>query len=213
MWREMPPQVHTRCTLDRPTCTRTTGEFGEFQQTARNLETQRQTKLLTVTAYQKLGLRSRFQGFGLFAKTPLCAPRYLDPKRTRKRNVWLVVRVKSYICVCVSRLRAVCTNSPLFVLFTNQQSVAEVWRWTHLHKRANAQPRATTKTNSAKRIMALGFTLQKLMQNMEIVTHQNWRGVSPEHSGWLNSVSSLAGLLCEPMGRQITFSRPGCSGC
>ncbi len=42
---------------------------GDFEQTARNLETQTQTELLTITAYQKLGLRLRFQGCGLFAQT------------------------------------------------------------------------------------------------------------------------------------------------
>ncbi len=42
---------------------------GEFQQTARSLETQTQTQLLTITAYQKLRLRLRFQSCGLFAKT------------------------------------------------------------------------------------------------------------------------------------------------
>ncbi len=43
----------------------------------------------------------------------VCAPRYLDAKRKRKPNFWLAVIVKGDVCVCVSRLRAVCTNSPL----------------------------------------------------------------------------------------------------
>ncbi len=44
--------------------------IGDFEQTARNLETQMQKSLLTVTARQKLCLR--FQGCGLFAQTPCC---------------------------------------------------------------------------------------------------------------------------------------------
>ena len=44
--------------------------------------------------------------------------RSISPKpgtksRKRKRNCWYVVMVKSYVCVCVSRLRAVCSNSPV----------------------------------------------------------------------------------------------------
>ncbi len=43
----------------------------------------------------------------------VCAPRYVDANR--KRNFWLAVMVKSYICICVSTLQAVCTNSPVNV--------------------------------------------------------------------------------------------------
>ena len=43
----------------------------------------------------------------------VCAPCYVDAKCKRKRKFWFVVTIKSYVCVCVSRLRAVCTKSPL----------------------------------------------------------------------------------------------------
>ncbi len=62
----------------------------------------------------------------------VCAPRHADAKR--KRNFWYAVTVKSYVCICVSRLWAVCANSRVIiqgsVLFTPK--TAGIHRNAHL---------------------------------------------------------------------------------
>ncbi len=82
--------------------------FQYLLQTAKKMKTTSFLPLLValVCSVSSTAVRKILNQKGVSANSP-------QPwKRKRKRNFWYAVMVKSCVCVCVSSLRALCTNSP-----------------------------------------------------------------------------------------------------